>query len=322
MQGLRSRLRIRPIVLLAALIGLAAIVWLPFGSRSPGAQQPRAVSRTAQLDPTSVSRAANENRSDKAAAATDNDNDNEASYGPDRKLIAQADAASNLDAYATDATGTIVPRQFRTRQALLAERIRVREAGDLAGLARLNAVLTAEAFDRAARVTNCWLDHRDAKSGLFPHTLLKPKDRYWSYGDVGSDLYPFLAIAAHHLIPGRYPEILDTLAAERRLDPGLPQDVMLDTLKPRERDPEQQTLANVEYAKDGLLPLLEQLGPDPWLGRIREIVSGVLRTASVPTPRGRIPSERAMPPDAPPRVVALVWPGPVRYASPRRGAPA
>jgi hypothetical protein len=153
-------------------------------------------------------------------------------------------------------------------------------------------VLTAEAFERAARVTTRWLDHRDLKTGLFAHTL-RPKDRYWSYGDVGADLYPFLTIAAHHLLPARYPEVLDTLAAERRLNPGLPRDLMLDTLQPRDREPEQQTLANVEYVKDGLLPLLEVLGPDPWLGRIREVVDGVLTTANVPTPRGPLTSDAA-----------------------------
>lgn len=289
MQVLRDGPRARLIVLV--VVELVALVWLPPGPRNQGSQKPRTVSRTVQFDPERVRQAANDNGGEKSASTTTNGN--EAYYGPDRKLVAQANGAANLDGYANDAAGTIVPPQFRTRQPLLAERIRVREVGDLPALARLNAVLTAEAFDRAARVTTRWLDHRDARSGLFPHTLLKPKDRYWSYGDVGSDLYPFLAIATHHLIPARYPEILNTLAAERRLNPGLPQDLMLDTLQPRERDPEQQVLANVEYAKDGLLPLLEQLGPDPWLGRMREVVNGVMRTALIPTPRGPVPSELA-----------------------------
>ena len=34
---------------------------------------------------------------------------------------------------------------------------------------------------------------RDAETGLFPHSL-KPKGRYWSYGDVGSDLLCFTSM--------------------------------------------------------------------------------------------------------------------------------
>ena len=52
-------------------------------------------------------------------------------------------------------------------------------------------------------------------------------------------------------------------------------------------------LDNVEYAKDGLLPLVELLGPDPWRGRIREVVDAVITAARVLTSRGPIPSDAA-----------------------------
>ena len=221
----------------------------------------------------------------------DNGNDNDSAW-PNPHYVAQAERAANLDEYANDPTGAVIPQTTRTRKSVLEERARLQAAGDVVGVARLNAVLSTEAFNRATWVTVRWLDHRDAPSGLFPHTL-SAKDRYFSYGDVGADLYPFLAIATRYLVADRYPEILDALAAERRLGQGLPRDVMLDGLMLRPRQPADQMLADVEYAKDGLLPLVELLGPDPWLGRMQEVMESVLVSAAVPTPRGSIPSDAA-----------------------------
>ena len=254
----------------------------------------------------------------------DNDNSDAADYGPDAKLFAQAERAGNLQAFANDSAGAVIPSHLRSRTALLDARARLLDAGDPAGAARLNSVLSAEAFARAARVTVRWLDRRDARTGLFPHTL-SPKDRYWSYGDAGSDLFPFLAIATRYLVPGRYPEILETLAAERRLNPGFPQDLMLEPLRVRARRPEEQMLSNVEYAKDGLLPMVELLGPDPWLGRLREVVDAVLDAAAVPTPMGAVPSDAAEVNGSLLQVLArLSWadPDPRRLAMGRRIAAA
>ena len=109
----------------------------------------------------------------------------------------------------------------RDRRAVLGERTRLRTSGNLDDVARLNSVLASEAFERAASVTTRWLDRRDRSSGLFPHTL-RPEGRFWSYGDAGSDLFPFLGIATRLLLTDRYGEILATLAAERRLTHRLP----------------------------------------------------------------------------------------------------
>jgi hypothetical protein len=225
------------------------------------------------------------------ANRVDNGNDNDAAW-PNPHYLKQAERESNLEAYANDPSGAIIPAELRNRPALLDERARLHDAGDAAGVARLNAVLSTEAFERAAQVTVRWLDRRDGPTGLFPHTL-RPKDRYFSYGDVGADLYPFLAIATRYLVYDRYPEILDALDAERNLSPGFPRDRLLDTLELRPREPHDQMLADVEYAKDGLLPLVELLGPDPWLGRMLEVTDAVITESNVPTARGPIPSDAA-----------------------------
>jgi hypothetical protein len=185
-----------------------------------------------------------------------------------------------------------MPAWLGNRRALLAERNRLRSAGNLDDVARLNSTLASEAFERAAKVTTRWLDHRDPASGLFSQTL-RPDGRYWTYGDVGSDLFPFLAIATRYLIPDRYDEILATLDAERHLTAGYPHDVYLDTLQPVDTEPEKAMLGVVEYAKDGLLPLVEIHGPDPWLPRLREIMDSVIEVSEVATPAGLIPSNDA-----------------------------
>jgi hypothetical protein len=210
-------------------------------------------------------------------------------------LVEQAEREADLSEFVNDTPAAgVIPSSLHTRRALLAERARLRAAGDADGVARYNSVLASEAFERAARITAYWLDRRDPSSGLFPHTL-RPDGRVWSYGDAGSDLFPFLGIATRYLLPDRYDEILATLAAERRLSQGqsFPQDVSLDTLQPVEREPEKVMLGVVEYAKDGLLPLVEALGPDPWLPRLREIMDAVIAASEVKTPAGPIPSAAA-----------------------------
>lgn len=208
-------------------------------------------------------------------------------------FVEQAERESDLGMYTNDTPAAqVIPERLRTRRALLAERAQLRAAGDMQGVARLNSVLASEAFERSAILTAYWLDRRDRATGLFPHSL-KPGGRVWSYGDAGSDLFPFLGIATAYLLPERYHEILSTLAAERSLTPGFPADVSLDTLRPIEQEPEKAMLNVVEYAKDGLLPLLEALGPDPWLYRLREVMDAVIIASPTRTPGGLIPSPAA-----------------------------
>jgi len=220
-------------------------------------------------------------------------NEQPQSYESSPLLVEQAERTEDLTAYVNDAPdAALTPGWLRNRRSLLAERSRLRAAGSLDDVARLNSTLASEAFERAAGVTTRWLDRRDPASGLFPQTL-RPDGRYWTYGDVGSDLFPFLAIATRYLLPDRYDEILATLDAERHLTTGFPRDVYLDTLQPVETEPEKAMLGVVEYAKDGLLPMVELLGPDPWLSRLREVMDAVIANAEVATPAGPIPSPAA-----------------------------
>ena len=118
-------------------------------------------------------------------------------------FVEQAERESDLGQYTNDTPAAqVIPERLQTRRVLLAERSQLRAAGDMRGVARLNSVLASEAFERSAILTAYWLDRRDKPTGLFPHTL-KPGGRIWSYGDAGSDLFPFLGIATAYLIPER-----------------------------------------------------------------------------------------------------------------------
>src|SRR5439155_27164352 len=83
------------------------------------------------------------------------------------------------------------------------------------------------------------------------------------------------------------------LAAERRLGPGRPDDVSIPDARPRGLSQDERIFGVAEYAKDGLLPLLERLGPDPWLQRLLELTDAMLGAASVPTSHGPIPGVSA-----------------------------
>jgi hypothetical protein len=176
------------------------------------------------------------------------------------------------------------------RAALLAEKQRLTAVHDAPGLARLNAVLAGEAFSRAARVVDRWLGWRDAKSGLYPRDP-RAEQRVWVYADTGADLFGHLALGAYLLAPERYPDLLNALAAERRLEPHLPDDLDLATGQPLGLPLAERTFGVAEYVKDGLLPLIERAGPEPWLARSAELVDAILAEAVVPTQRGPIPAD-------------------------------
>ena len=47
----------------------------------------------------------------------------------------------------------------------------------------------------------------------------------------------------------------------------------------------------VEYTKDGLLPILERIGPTEWLDRMHEVVAAIIEFSPVETRYGRLPSD-------------------------------
>lgn len=194
---------------------------------------------------------------------------------------------------ALPALRALLPDASPSRSSVLAEKQRALAAVDPVWQARANAVLAAEAFTRASLVVDHWLDRRDLATGLLANRRPADGTSGWFYQDTSADLFPHIAIGAWLLFPDRYPDMIAVLAAERRLAParpGLPDDLLLPDGRQAGRSTEDRMFGAAEYAKDGLLPLVERLGPDPWLGRLQEVADAILTAASTPTRRGPIPA--------------------------------
>jgi hypothetical protein len=131
---------------------------------------------------------------------------------------------------------------------------------------------------------------RDEKSGLF-----RPTGAEWNYRDTAADCYPFYVWAAYYTDK----EVLDTvmidaLEAEQRLCnhlDRLPVSYDMDQGRKIEMDFDSMVFGASEYAKDGLVPIVEITGKDyPWFERMRGIVDDVFKHARYETPYGPIPS--------------------------------
>jgi hypothetical protein len=184
--------------------------------------------------------------------------------------------------------------QGLTRSQLIQGKHRSRATGDVFGEAQAAGVLAAEAQARAARVLDRWIGRIDSKTGLLPKGLTA-RDQVWDYANAGADLYPHLVIAATLLRPSTEPTLVQVLASERaRTPPGqLPRDVVLASDRVTEASLDDQVYSVVEFAKDGLLPLTERLGGEPWVSRMQELMRAVDEVAPVKTRFGQIPSERS-----------------------------
>ena len=178
-----------------------------------------------------------------------------------------------------------------TRTEITRERASRAWAGDHVGVARLNAIFAAEGFRRSRLVLDRWLTRFDPATGLLPSSL-EPDGQLWAYGDTGSDLYPHLAIATHLLAPEHDRLFTRLLEAERKLGPDVPDDVRIPGGQPVGLDLNDRIFGTAEYAKDGLLPMLDRLGPDPWLGRLVEIADKILAASATPTrSHGMMPAD-------------------------------
>ncbi|MBN1844661.1 MAG: hypothetical protein JW810_03190, partial [Sedimentisphaerales bacterium] len=131
---------------------------------------------------------------------------------------------------------------------------------------------------------------RDEVSGLF-----RPTGPQWNYRDTAADCYPFYVWAAYYT-DRRILEtvMIETLEAEQRLCnhlDRLPVTYDMDARRRIEMPLDALIFGASEYAKDGLVPIVEILGPDcPWFDRMRDIVDDIFKHAPVETARGRIPS--------------------------------
>lgn len=147
------------------------------------------------------------------------------------------------------------------------------------------------ALDKVQRwLHECCLPVRDERSGLF-----RPTGAEWNYRDTAADCYPFYVWAAYFTdldILNSF--MVQALEAEQRLCnhvDRLPVSYDMDKGEKIVIDFDAMVFGASEYAKDGLVPIVEITGKDkPWFQRMRDIVNDIFKHAPYETPYGLIPS--------------------------------
>lgn len=167
-------------------------------------------------------------------------------------------------------------------------------ADDSWKLAEKHAAEARAAIRLCHRLARGWLEQADPVSGLLPRNLTR--DWYWNAQDAAADNFPFHLLTA--FVTDNYylkRDLLHMLEQERRLTcrlDRLPDDFLFDRQGFRDGPYKLDAIlfGASEYAKDGLTPISEWLGPGPWLDRMQELVRDIWKHASVESESGRLPS--------------------------------
>ena len=131
---------------------------------------------------------------------------------------------------------------------------------------------------------------RDERSGLF-----RPTGAQWNYRDTAADCYPFYVWAAFFTDKAVLDTVMiETLKAEQRLCnhlDSLPVRYDMDKGKKLVTVFDAMVFGASEYAKDGLVPIVELTGKEsPWFARLRGLTDDLFKHARCDTPYGKIPS--------------------------------
>jgi len=164
-------------------------------------------------------------------------------------------------------------------------------------LAEANAEQSQRSLKFCLSYMQGWLSHADPATGLLPRTVSAPKSNLWNAQDCAADNYPFMVLTAYMTDQYHLKLIVHSMLEQERkltcrLD-SLPDDYLFDRQGFGEDDYDLNKLifGASEYAKDGLMPITEWLGPSPWLNRMQELIRDIWKHAPVTTEAGMIPSE-------------------------------
>ncbi len=161
-------------------------------------------------------------------------------------------------------------------------------------LAEENGKQTQLAVKFCNHFVSGWLTHADPKSGLIPRNL--KTDAFWNARDSAADNYPFMVLTCEVTGNTVLKKIMETMlrserAVTSRLD-TLPDDFLFktQTFRTPEYKVDDLIFGAAEYAKDGLIPITEWMGPSPWLERMEEMIHDIWKYASYDSPAGKIPT--------------------------------
>jgi len=161
-------------------------------------------------------------------------------------------------------------------------------------LAQENGIQSQRAVKFCRAYAHGWLSYADPVSGLLPMTL-KGAD-HWDARNCAADNYPFLVLTAY--LTGDYylkQNVHAILKQEQRLTnrlDSLPDDFLFATQKFRKEkyNLDEMIFGASEYAKDGLMPVTEWLGPAPWLDRMKGLIQDIWKHAPYDSKFGKLPS--------------------------------
>lgn len=140
-----------------------------------------------------------------------------------------------------------------------------------------NGKQAQEGFLRSIRFVEGWITRSDSLTGLIPTNLTNRKD-VWEPHNSAADNYAFMVLTAYlldkNLYEGTIREILET---ERKLTSrikSLPDtwSFTKQNFLTEEPHPGNIIFGTSEYLKDGLVPLMEYIGPSPWNDRLMEML--------------------------------------------------
>lgn len=144
--------------------------------------------------------------------------------------------------------------------------------------AAAGGVLTEEGYRRCERYVQDWLKYADPVSKLIPRNLDKDTD-LWNANDCAADNYPFMVLTSFFTNRERFDGLMkEMLRNERKLTSrvkSLPDEYSFSKkgFVHDEVSMGRVVFGTAEYAKDGLMPLTEWLGPSPWSDRMIEMLT-------------------------------------------------
>jgi hypothetical protein len=168
-------------------------------------------------------------------------------------------------------------------------------AADDWATAEANGKVSQQVIYFCNRFVEGWFTHVDPKTGLIPRNL--KTDFFWNAQDSAADNYPFMVLTA--CVTGNYHmrrALAEMLETEKRVTcriDSLPDDFLFKTQAFRvpEIDMDHIIFGAAEYAKDGLIPITEWIGPSPWLDRMTVMVRDIWKHAPYECESGKIPTE-------------------------------
>ncbi len=156
-----------------------------------------------------------------------------------------------------------------------------------------SAGLANEAFIKCDNYLTAWMKYIDPESGFLPRNLSEGKI-LWNTKDSAADNFPFMIITAHFTRPAiAGPLLWKSLISEKTLTAsqfGLPDDYNFNQRKKLNNNLDRLIFGASEYAKDGIVPMVEILGRGVWYDRMLDLVHGIFDAAPVKTRYGKLPS--------------------------------